>query len=132
MKKWRLIGGIALMFILGLLVGSAGTRFYYNYRIEYTWNDPAARRAYYLKRLTRELRLNEDQQREFRTMIDELETKREAMYLERLAEIKKMLDESFSRMKQSLDSDQQRKLDELRARYEERMKHRKGHPRGFL
>jgi hypothetical protein len=132
MKRWRLIGGIALMFILGLLAGSVGTRLYYNYRAENIWNDPAARRAFYLDRLTRELGLNGEQRNEFKTLIDEVETQKEAMYVERRAELQRILDEGFSRIKERLSPAQQQKLDELRARHEAQTKKRRGPPRGLL
>jgi DNA anti-recombination protein RmuC len=129
MKKGRLIGGIALTFVLGVLAGSAGTKSYYHYRAEHTWNNPTERRAYYLRRLTEELGLSQEQQREFKTLIDEMETRREAMFAERRAEIRKNLEEVFSRMKERLDPAQQQKLDRLRAGYEKRMKTMRRPPR---
>ncbi len=129
MKRWRLIGGVALMFTLGFLAGSVGTRLYYHYRAEHTWNDPAARRAYYLDKLTRELSLDADQQRELKVLIDEMETQREALAAERRAQIRRIVDEGFSRIKERLDPAQQQKLEEMRATQEERMKKRRGHPR---
>lgn len=132
MKRWRLIGGIALTFALGLLAGSAGTRLYHDYRVEHTWRDPAERKAFYLKRLTEELHLSDEQQGEFGEMIEQLESRREALNVRRRAEIRKMVDEAFSSMKGRLSPAQQQKLEELRARHEERMKKRRGGPRSLF
>lgn len=128
MKKWRLIGGIALMFILGILVGSAGTLAYHSYRVEHVHRDPAARKALFLKRLTRDLGLTGEQQKEFRSIIDDLDRKREAFEPVIRAEIKKNLDEAFAQMKGRLTPDQQQRLEELRAKNETRVKSR---PRFF-
>lgn len=132
MKKWRLIAGIGLIFALGLLFGSIGTRLYDDYRVEHAWRDAAARKASFLRKLTRELRLDKDQQGEFRTIIEELDRRREALSAERRAEIRKMVDEAFSRMKGRLSPAQQQRLDELRARHEERIKKRRGPARGLF
>jgi Spy/CpxP family protein refolding chaperone len=122
MKKWKLTAGIALVFVLGLLVGSLGTRFYQRDWSERFSRDPAARKALILKRLTKDLGLTEAQQREFKGIIDETEKKLEALGLERRSAVKAIFDESFSRMKQKLDPEQQKKLEELRARHEARAK----------
>lgn len=122
MKKWRLIGGIALMFILGILVGSTVTQAYHKYRVEHVYRDPAARKTLFLKRLTRDLGLTGEQQKEFKSILDDLDRKREAFEPVIRAEIKKNLDDSFMRMKERLNPDQQQRLEELRAKHDARMK----------
>lgn len=125
MKDWRLIVGVALVFVLGVLLGSLGTRLYHRHWSERFWQDPAARRAVFLQRLTKELRLTEEQQKEFKVIIEEVDKKLGALNREKRADIRKILDEGFSRMKERLNSDQQQKLEELRAKHEKRMKDRK-------
>jgi hypothetical protein len=128
MKKWRLILGVVLVFILGVLVGSVGTQLYSKQWVERFWRDPAGRRALFLQRLTKELGLTGEQQREIKVIIGEVDKKLEALHRERRAEVRKILDESFSRMRAKLDSDQQQKLDELRAKREARLKDGKRRP----
>jgi Spy/CpxP family protein refolding chaperone len=126
MKKWKLIAGVALVFVLGVLVGSLGTRFYHrDWWSEPFGKDSSARRVVVLKKLTKELRLTEVQQKEFKGIVEETDKKLEAFGLERRAEIKTILDESFSRMKEKLDPEQQKKLEELKARHEARLKDKK-------
>jgi hypothetical protein len=128
MKKWKLIAGIALVFVLGLLAGSLGTRFYQRDWSERVFRDPSARKAIILKRLTRDLGLTEAQQTEFKGIIDETDKKLEALGLERRAAVKAILDDSFSRMKEKLNPEQQKKLEQLRARHEAHVKDRnRGH-----
>ena len=124
MKKWKLIAGIALVFVLGLLAGSLGTRFCQRDWSERAFRDPSARKALILRRLTRDLSLTEAQQKEFKGLIDETENKLEALSLERRSAVKAIFDESFSRMKEELNPQQQKKLEELRARHEARVKDR--------
>jgi hypothetical protein len=122
MKKWKLIAGIALVFVLGLLAGSLGSRFYHRDWAEHSFRDPAARKALILRRLTKDLVLTEAQQKEFKVIIDETDKKLEASSLERRSAVQAILDESFSRMKEKLDSEQQKKLEELKARHDARVK----------
>jgi hypothetical protein len=125
MKKWRLIAGVALVFVLGVLVGSLGTRFYYRDWSERFFQEPSARKAVILKKLTKDLGLTEAQQKEFKGIIEETDKKLEAFGLESRSAVKAIFDESFSRMKEKLDPEQEKKLEELRARHEARAKDKK-------
>jgi hypothetical protein len=125
MKKWKLVTGVALVFILGVLAGSLGTQLYQRQWSERFWKDPAARRAVFLQRLTRKLQLTEAQQKEFKVMIEEVDRKLLALRRENRAEIRRTIDESFTQMKGKLDPDQQKKLEEFKARHEERLKERR-------
>jgi hypothetical protein len=122
MKKWKLISGVALVFVLGVLVGSLGTRFYQRDWAERFFQEPSARKAMILKRLTKDLGLTETQQKEFKVIIDETDKKLETLGLERRSAVKAIFDESFLRMKEKLDPEQQIKLEELKARHEARVK----------
>jgi hypothetical protein len=125
MKKWKLIAGVALVFVLGLLVGSLGTRFYHKDWSERFFQEPSARKALILNKLTKDLGLTEAQQKEFRGIVEETDKKLEAFGLERRSAVKAILDESFSRMNEKLDPEQQKKLGELRVKHEARIKDKK-------
>jgi Spy/CpxP family protein refolding chaperone len=125
MKKWKLIIGVALVFILGALAGSLGTQLYQRQWSERFWKDPAARRAVFLQRLTTKLRLTEPQQKEFKAIVEEVDRKLASLRRESRAEVKKIIDESFTQMKEKLDPEQQKKLEEFKARHEERLKERR-------
>jgi Spy/CpxP family protein refolding chaperone len=122
MKKWKLIAGVALVFVLGLLVGSLGTRYYHRDWSGRFFQEPTARKALMLKRLTKDLGLTEAQQKDFRAIVEETDKKLETFGVERRAAVRAIIDESFSRMKEKLDPEQQKKLDELRAKHEARLK----------
>jgi hypothetical protein len=125
MKKWKLVTGVALVFILGVLAGSLGADLYERHWSERFWKDPAARRAIFLERLTRKLQLTDVQQKEFRVIVEEVDRKLLALRRENRAEIRKVIEDSFIQMKGKLSPDQQKKLEEFRARQEERMKERR-------
>ena len=128
MKKWRLMGGVILVFALGILAGSAGTQVYQKYRVERFWKDPATRKAALLKKLTKQLQLSEAQQKEFISIIDETDRKIEAARQSQQADIKRALDEGFARMKEKLNPGQQQMLEELRAKHEHRFRDWKRKP----
>jgi hypothetical protein len=75
--------------------------------------------------LTKDLGLTEAQQKEFRGIVEETDKRLEAIGLERRSAVKAILDESFSRMNEKLDPEQQKKLGELRAKHEARIKDKK-------
>jgi len=125
MKKSKLIAGVALVFVLGLLVGSLGTRFYHRDWSERFFQEPSSRKAVILKKLTKDLGLSEAQQKEFKVIIDETDKKLEAFRSETRSAVKRILDESFSRMRENLNPEQQKKLEELRAKHEARVKDKK-------
>jgi len=120
MKKWRLVGGVVLVFALGVLAGSLGTQVYHRYWTERLWKDPSARRTAFLEKLTKELHLSQAQQKEFLPIIEEADKKVEAARQNMRADIKKILDEGFARMKEKLNPGQQQMLEELRAKHERR------------
>ena len=128
MKKWKLIAGIALVFILGALAGSIGTALVHRHRFERFVKDPAERRTVFLEKLTRELRLTPAQQEAFKTIIDETDQKRNALFQKRHAEIKMFVEESFARMKERLDPEQQKRLENMRRRHLENRKKRPRKP----
>jgi Spy/CpxP family protein refolding chaperone len=125
MKKWKLFVGVTLVFILGMMAGSVGTRLYQRAWTERFWEDPAARKTLILKRLTRELGLREDQRQAFKAIIEDVDQKMEGLHREDRAAIRRILEEGYSRMMEGLDPPQQEKLRELKARREERLKERR-------
>lgn len=119
MNKWKLISGIALVFILGVLVGSIGTGLYLKHRYP-RLGDHKARKAFVMERLSKELNLTQDQMMNIGKIIEQMEEKRREYFLQNWNEIEKSIDQ----MKRELNSDQQKKFDALRERFEKRQKAR--------
>jgi hypothetical protein len=126
MKKWKLVTGVVLVFVLGVVAGSLGTGFYHKYLFSRHKADPSARKAFILERFSRDLDLTEDQKKEFKGIINQLEDRREALFQHGHLEFVKMMDEGFVQMKKVLNPDQKKRLDELIDEFE---RHRKERPR---
>jgi Spy/CpxP family protein refolding chaperone len=124
MKKWKPVTGVALVFVLGVVAGSLGTAFYHKYLFTRHKGDPSARKAFILKRFSQDLDLTEDQKNEFKSIIDQLEDKREEHFRKSRSELDKVMDQGFSQMKRVLSAKQQKKFDALKEKFEKRRKAR--------
>ena len=62
MKKWKLVSGLLLVFVLGILAGSFGTRVYLKDQFAHLRKDPKARQAFIMRKLSKELELTQDQE----------------------------------------------------------------------
>lgn len=113
MKKWKLIAGVLLVFIFGVLVGSLGTGFYHQYLFDRFSKDPAERKAFVLKKFSERLDLTESQQKAFKIIIDQVDQDRRAQQLKYRSDLYKIRNESYVQMKKILNSDQQNTFDEL-------------------
>ncbi|MFC1886222.1 hypothetical protein ACFLZM_04120 [Thermodesulfobacteriota bacterium] len=107
MKKWKMIAGVLLVFVLGVLAGSLGAGFYHKTLYSRFKKDSSARKSFILKKFTEELDLSENQQLSFKTAIDRLD----AQMLRQRAEIKKIMDANHREMKKVLNSEQQHKFE---------------------
>ena len=124
MKRWKLISGLLLVFVLGILAGAFGTRIYLKDRFAHLRKDPKARQAFIMRKLSKELELTPDQKIKIEKIVEQLGEKRREFFLKNRPEIKKIMDEGFLQIKKELDDDQQKKLDELREEFEKRRKAR--------
>ena len=113
MKKWKLVAGVLLVFVFGVLIGSLGTGFYHQYLFDRFRKDPAERKAFILKKFSERLDLTENQQKAFKAIIDQVDQQRRAQLLKNRSEFKKIRDESYAQMKIVLNPDQQDAFDEL-------------------
>jgi hypothetical protein len=124
MKRWKLISGLLLVFVLGVLAGSFGTRVYLKDRFEHLRKDPKARQAFIMRKLSKELELTQDQKTKIEKIVEQMGAKRREFYLKNRPEIKRIMDEGFLQIKKELNNDQQKKLDVLREEFEKRKKAR--------
>ncbi len=116
MSKWKLISGIALILILGILIGSVSTGYYCkNYLDRVSHRGPG--KAFILERLSKELRLTAEQKDKVSKIIDQIYDKRRSYRLE----VKKLMDEA----REGLTPDQQKRFDDLRERFRARRRLRK-------
>ena len=121
MNTGKLIAGVALVFIVGILVGSVGTRFYLKHQYRPFMSERGNRTAFIMKRLSKDLNLTENQKIAIEKIVDQTEEKLHEHFLQRRPEVESIIDDGFSQMKKELNDDQKKKLDALREKFE---KHR--------
>jgi Spy/CpxP family protein refolding chaperone len=126
MKKWKLVVGVALVFVLGLLAGSMGTGLYMKNRFPPPKKDPSEMRAFILERFSQKVDLTEEQKKKFKVIIDQVGEKLDEHFRKTHSEIGKIVEPGFSQMREVLSPDQQEKFDELIERIE---RHRKEGPK---
>ncbi|HUU41014.1 MAG TPA: hypothetical protein VMW42_08745 [Desulfatiglandales bacterium] len=124
MKKWKLVTGVVIVFVFGILAGSLGAGFYHKYRFDHIRKDHSAKKALILKKLSGKLDLTESQRDAFKNIIDQIEDRKEEHFRKSRSEFVKIMDQGLSQMKQVLDPDQQKKLDEFMERFRKRIKSR--------
>ena len=120
MKRWKLVSGLLLVFVLGILVGAFGTRIYLKDKFTHFRKDPKARQAFIMRKLSKELELTQDQKITVEKIVAQVGEKRREFFLKNRPEIKRIMDEGFLQIKKELNNDQQKKLDVLRAEFEKR------------
>lgn len=122
MKKWKLFVGLILVFILGVAAGSLGDRFLHNQRFERMRKDPATRKAFFLKKLSRKLNLTEEQKQAFEPILDQIERRRQEHRMRERSQLKEIINDGFSQMRGHLTPEQQKNLDELQQKARRFMK----------
>jgi hypothetical protein len=124
MKRWKLVSGLLLVFVLGILAGAFGTRIYLKDRFAHLRKDPKARQAFIMGKLSKELELTPDQKIKVEKIVEQTGAKRREFFLKNRPEIKKIMDEGFLQIKKELNNDQQKKLDVMREEFKKRRKAR--------
>ena len=122
MTRWKLITGLALVFILGALAGSIGTGFYFKHRYPPRITDPEARKAFILEKFSKELNLTQDQKIKIGEIIQQMEEKRHEYLLKHRLET----EQSMGQIRGELNAEQQKRFDTLREDFEKRKKAREG------
>lgn len=120
--RWKLISGLLLVFVLGTLVGSVGTEFYLRHRLAPIIKEPRARKAFIMKMLSQKLNLTPDQKTKIKPIVEQMIEKRREYYRKTRPEIKTIMDQGIAQIKEELNEDQKKKLDELREKFQ---KHRR-------
>jgi hypothetical protein len=120
MNIGKLIAGVALVFIVGILVGSVGTRFYLKHQYRQFMPERGNRTAFIMKRLSKDLSLTQTQEVAITKIVEQTEEKLREHFLQRRSEIASIIDDGFSHMGKELDDAQKKKLDELREKFERR------------
>lgn len=124
MKKWKPITGVILVFVLGVLTGTAGTGWFVKQRYFKFLKDPAHRKATVMKRLTERLDLSGPQKAQVEQIFDRLDGRMREKLQNLHSEARNILEEGFAEIRKVLNEDQQQKLAELKKEMEARREKR--------
>jgi len=116
MKLWRLITGVALVLVLGILIGGAGTQLYLSHKYHFSL-DRKERTAHLLKIFSKELDLSQDQKIAVEKILQRMAERLHTHLLQRRPEAERIVDESFSEIRQQLSDEQKKQFDSLRERH---------------
>ncbi len=114
MKKWKIWLIIAIVFISGLIVGSAGTGFYMRQRVGgILHRGPGAVKEMVMKKLTAELGLTTDQQADVEQIVEGTQYKLMQLRAQYRPQLEAIVSAGITDMKAKLSPEQQKKLDAL-------------------
>lgn len=114
MKKWKLWAGIVLIFIFGLIAGSAVTGLYVKHRMRMAFHEgPPAIKKIIMNKLSDELRLTGDQKAEIEKIVSETQSGLQQLRLRHQPEAEEILDKGLGQIKTKLTTEQQAKIEKL-------------------
>jgi hypothetical protein len=122
--RWKLISGLLLVFVLGILVGSLTTGFYVKHRLAPFVKDPKARKAFIMRKLTKELQLTSTQKSKIEPIVEQMIEKRREYYLKNRPQIRKIMDQGFDQIEEQLTDNQKEKLEKLREHFKKYKRHK--------
>jgi hypothetical protein len=125
MNIWKLISGVALVFIIGVLIGSIGTRIYFKHRHPPRSLEPKAKAAFIMNKLSRELNLTQEQKNATEKIVEQMMENLHQHSLKSRSGVQTIVDEDFSRVKAGLSDDQKKKLDVMREKFDKRRRERR-------
>ncbi|NIO03760.1 MAG: hypothetical protein GTN74_03855 [Proteobacteria bacterium] len=112
MKLWA---GIVLVFLLGALAGSLATGIYFKHGIErFAKGERPPIKVVLMKKLSHELDLTETQRVGIEQILDQLQAKLLDLRRKHRPEFERLFNHSFGSVREKLNSDQKKRLDEIR------------------
>jgi hypothetical protein len=113
--------GLIVLFLAGILTGSVGTALYWQFEQDHQADQgPAGRQDRIMKKLIHELSLDGAQQAAIKPIVEQTHKDLLRLRLRHQPEIEQLLAHSMANMKTTLSPDQQKKLDGLYGRLQQR------------
>jgi len=127
MNRWKIILRYGLVFMLGLVLGMAGSRLVRKHRFAQAMqNQPVAQRQMLMRHLTRQLQLTKPQQIEIERIVDAQLKALSDVRERHQPEVQAIFQQAKDEMKSHLLPKQQQKLDQIMERMN---KHGRSHGR---
>jgi hypothetical protein len=129
MKTWKVVSGIALVFVVGILLGSFGTELLIRHRFP---PPPPSREGpkaaeFLLGRLSKELSLTEDQKTRVKQILEQTDERLHQHFRQVELQLKTIIDDGFGEIRKELTDDQKMNLDRFRERMERRRQEDRPH-----
>lgn len=126
MKRWKAILGIALIFLAGVLVGSLGAMQFFKFRPPFHRFTTEERTQSIMKRLDRKLDLTEKQWDQMIPIVRRTQEEVGQVFKDNGKLLHGWMERDMQEFKKVLNTDQQKKLEELRQEFEKkRLEHEK-------
>lgn len=126
MNKLKVWAGIVLVLLLGTLAGSLGTGIYIKHRIDrFSKGERPPIKIVLMKKLSHKLDLTETQRVEIEEILDQLQAKLLDLRRKHRPELEKLFDHSFGLIRERLNSEQKKRLDEIQEELRRRRPFRK-------
>ena len=117
MNVYKLVSGVILILLVGILIGSVGTWIFVRPHHHMGPMNFRARTAEAVERLSRDLDLTPGQRVAVRKIMERMSEKLREHFVSHRPEMDKIIDESFTEIKAELNDSQKKKLDAVRERF---------------
>ena len=112
-RDWRIWGGLLIVFVCGLLVGTVVTSAYHRYERQHRWEQGlAGMKPRVMTHLTHELHLSEEQRQAVDVIVSQAEAQLLQLRVAQQPHVDDVLVRTMEALKAKLAPDQQTKLDE--------------------
>ena len=120
MKRWKFHIGIVLLFVAGIVIGSAGTGWWYHRTIRLWHGSPAQAQARILSMMNWQLRLSDAQKASLEPVVRDVFERVNAIRGRVWPEIEGVLEDGLQRSKPVLSGEQYEKLEKRYQRIKRR------------
>jgi Spy/CpxP family protein refolding chaperone len=118
-KRWKLILGLSVLFLSGVLIGSMGAAIYFKQTFGHGFpKEQSQVRKLVMKKLVRELDLTEVQRTPIEDIVGQVQTNLWKFRKQHKQEVEAIIVQGIVQMKPLLNPIQQEKLDDLFQRYQ--------------
>ncbi|MFM8552472.1 MAG: hypothetical protein ACKOCD_09245 [Nitrospiraceae bacterium] len=123
MTRWKVWGGLALLFLSGTLIGGAVTHYCLQSQAENRWEEgPKAKKQWMMQRLTRSLDLTADQQAKLAPIVGQAQDNLLALRAQQQPQVEAIWTKTLDAVKPSLSTEQQQKLETFHQKLQRRWK----------
>ena len=119
--KIKVIAGVLVVFLLGVVIGVLGTGIFIRHGIrKFTQREPGTHRTFFMRRLSRELKLTQAQKPDVEKIVAEADVEIHEFIQQSRFEFTEIMQRRNAQLKEILSPEQQKKLDEMLERIQKR------------